>query len=111
MALIHEKLYESHDLSHIDFHAYATSLVHDLVSAQTLHHPHSTPKVRTEMDNVFLDVDTAIPCGLIINELIKDHLNQGLVLDFEGSMISGVANFYKSFGAVEENYYYFKKRF
>ena len=47
----------------------------------------------------------------IINELIKDHLNQGLVLDFEGSMISGVANFYKSFGAVEENYYYFKKRF
>ncbi|MCA0930995.1 hypothetical protein LCM02_00950 [Lutimonas saemankumensis] len=47
----------------------------------------------------------------VINELIKDHLNQGLVLDFEGSMISGVANFYKSFGADEENYYYFKKRF
>ena len=47
----------------------------------------------------------------IINELINDHLNQGLVLDFEGSMISGVANFYRSFGAVEENYYYLKKRF
>lgn len=47
----------------------------------------------------------------IVNALIHDHLNQGLVLDFEGSMIKGVANFYKSFGAVEENYYFFKKRF
>ncbi|UCE92877.1 MAG: hypothetical protein JSV73_08600 [Flavobacteriaceae bacterium] len=47
----------------------------------------------------------------IINELIKDHLNQGLILDFEGSMLKGVANFYKSFGAIEENYYFFKKRF
>jgi len=47
----------------------------------------------------------------LINTLINDFQGQNLVLDFEGSMVSGVENFYKSFGAKAESYYYFKKRF
>ena len=46
----------------------------------------------------------------LINELIREHQDSGLVLDFEGSMISGVAGFYKSFGALEEPYHMYKKR-
>ena len=48
--------------------------------------------------------------SFIISELIKTFSGTNLVLDFEGSMIEGVANFYKSFGAEVENYYLFKKK-
>ena len=46
----------------------------------------------------------------LINELIRTYQNTELILDFEGSMIPGVANFYQSFGAVKEPYYVVKKR-
>ncbi len=46
----------------------------------------------------------------LVNELIKEHQNTDLILDFEGSMIDGIAQFYKSFGAVKEDYYWYKKR-
>ena len=46
----------------------------------------------------------------IINELIKDYQAQELLLDFEGSMVSGVEKFYQSFGAKPEHYSYYKKR-
>jgi len=50
-----------------------------------------------------------IPTYLII-ELIKDHQNSKYILDFEGSVIEGVAKFYKSFGARKEEYYWYKRR-
>lgn len=46
----------------------------------------------------------------IINELIKEYQNTNYILDFEGSMIEGVANFYRSFGAVKEEYYWYTKK-
>lgn len=47
---------------------------------------------------------------LLVDELIRDHQNSNRVLDFEGSMILGVARFYQSFGAKEETYHMYKKR-
>ena len=44
----------------------------------------------------------------VINEVIEEHSNSNFVLDFEGSMIEGVAEFYKSFGADEEVYFLYK---
>ena len=46
----------------------------------------------------------------ILNQLIKEYENTNYILDFEGSIIEGVAQFYKSFGAVNEEYYWFKKK-
>lgn len=46
----------------------------------------------------------------IINELIKEYQNTNYILDFEGSMIEGVASFYRSFGAVKEEYYSYTKK-
>ncbi len=46
----------------------------------------------------------------IINELIKEYQNTNYILDFEGSMEEGVANFYRSFGAVKEEYYSYTKK-
>lgn len=45
----------------------------------------------------------------IMNELIKENQSTDCILDFEGSMVEGVAQFYKSFGAKKEIYYWYKK--
>ena len=47
----------------------------------------------------------------IINSEIEKYANSNLILDFEGSMIPGIAFFFKSFGSLEEMYYLFEKSF
>jgi hypothetical protein len=42
----------------------------------------------------------------IVNEIIKEFSGAEMVLDFEGSVIDGIARFYKGFGAVPKNYFY-----
>jgi two-component sensor histidine kinase len=72
IALVHEKLYQSANLSHIDFAEYVVSLVDNLF------HTHDAAErgIRRELDlgGVRLAIDLAIPCGLIINELITNCL-------------------------------------
>ncbi|MFQ5713816.1 MAG: ammonium transporter [Candidatus Scalinduaceae bacterium] len=72
MALIHEKLYRSKDLANIDFNDYIKNLVNDLF----LSYKASTGKVTLKMniETVSFGIDTAIPCGLIINELVSNSL-------------------------------------
>lgn len=69
MALIHEKLYQSQSVSEIDFEAYCKQLSHQI--AQLFPNGQS---IDCEVDvvNVKLDIDTAIPVGLILNELITN---------------------------------------
>ena len=71
MALVHEKLYESEDLANIDFAEYVHSITHYLFGLHEI-----SPRIRLNLDikDVLLDVNTAIPCGLIINELISNSL-------------------------------------
>jgi PAS domain S-box-containing protein len=69
IALIHEKLYRSEDLTRIDFGEYAKDLVSDLFRAYGVG---DSIAVRTKIENVSLEIDTAIPCGLIINELVSN---------------------------------------
>ena len=71
MAIIHEKLYQSVDLSNINFKEYIPSLVSYLVSY------YSKESIDIEMDvenDLVLNMDTAVPCGLIINELFINSL-------------------------------------
>ncbi|OGD30442.1 MAG: hypothetical protein A2Y56_10865 [Candidatus Aminicenantes bacterium RBG_13_63_10] len=72
MALIHEKLYQSRDLASIDFGAYVDVLVAYLRTSSS---PDAT-RVRMEVQvgDVSLDINRAIPCGLIINELATNAL-------------------------------------
>ncbi|GJQ58334.1 MAG: HAMP domain-containing protein [Candidatus Scalindua sp. AMX11] len=72
MALIHEKLYRSKDLAHIDFNDYIKNLVNDLFLSYKV----NTGKVTLKMniETVSFGIDTAIPCGLIVNELITNSL-------------------------------------
>jgi two-component sensor histidine kinase len=70
MSLIHEKLYGSEDLAHIDFREYLQSLVEGI--AET-YHRHDVV-ISVDMERIALDVNVGIPCGLIVNELVSNSL-------------------------------------
>ncbi|NOS85889.1 MAG: PAS domain S-box protein [Ignavibacteria bacterium] len=72
MALIHEKLYRSTDISVIEFYDYIKNLVNSLYSSYGMSTERVIPVI--EFRSIYLDIDTAIPCGLIINELISNCL-------------------------------------
>jgi PAS domain S-box-containing protein len=72
MALIHEKLYRTQDFSRIDFKEYTQNLVRHLIQSYGL----DTQSIRLdlELENVYLDIDKAVPLGLIINELVTNAI-------------------------------------
>jgi two-component sensor histidine kinase len=72
MALIHEQLYRSDDLAHIDFAAYVQQLVGNLRQG----FGGAAARVRFSLDiqPVPLLLDLAIPCGMIVNELVANAL-------------------------------------
>ena len=72
MALIHEILYRSDDLARIDFGAYIQELTTQL--CQTYNVYTGQVVVDVQMDEVFLTMETALPCGLILNELVSNAL-------------------------------------
>ncbi len=72
MALVHEKLYQSDDMAKIDFASYITTIAEDLHSNYTI--GGNRPQLLIEADNIPLGIDQAIPCGLIVNELITNSL-------------------------------------
>jgi two-component sensor histidine kinase/PAS domain-containing protein len=72
MATIHELLYESHDFSHIDLGEYIRTIV-DWIMASYAYGP-VIPRVGLELQTIDLDIDLAVPCGLIINELFTNAI-------------------------------------
>ena len=72
MALIHDRLYRSASLAEIDFGQYVESLVDELLRMYNV--PLGVITIATDIENVQLGVDTAIPCALIINELVSNSL-------------------------------------
>ena len=77
IALVHEKLYQSENLAHVEFAAYAASLLNYLWHA----HGNAAPSVRLilELHPVTLPVGIAVPCGLILNELATNALRHAFV--------------------------------
>jgi two-component sensor histidine kinase len=72
MALIHETLYKSKDLARVNFGEYSQSLIKQLSSSYGT--VQGNILLKADIKNVFLDINTAIPCGLIINELVSNAL-------------------------------------
>ena len=81
MALIHEKLYQSKNFSNIDFSDYIKSLANSLFRAYKTDPGKVTLNI--EVENIALSVDRAVPCGLIINELVSNTLKYAFPLPFE----------------------------
>jgi len=84
MALIHERLYQSKDFTRVDFAEYAQSLSSHLFSSHGINP--GAVKLNLKIKDVFLDLNTAIPCGLIINELVSNSLKHAFTEDKKGKI-------------------------
>jgi len=85
IALVHESLYQSENLAQIDFSKYINDLVNHLMRAYSA----NMANIRLDMkvNNIELDVDTAISCGLIITELVTNSLKYAFPGDKKGEII------------------------
>jgi PAS domain S-box-containing protein len=93
MAFIHESLYQTKDFSSINFSEYVVNLAHNLI--QSYSNYENEIKLNLDIQNVFLNLDLAIPCGLIINEIVSNALKYAFVdktVDCEVSVKMALAN-------------------
>lgn len=72
MSLVHEKLYDSKDLSNVNLKNYVEDLTDALLKSYRLDSINVSKEV--EVDDIMLSIDTIVPVGLIINELISNSL-------------------------------------
>lgn len=84
MALIHEKLFRSESMSAVDFGNYIKSLIGELlnfysIDAKRVH-------IHQKIGDMKLDISKAIPCGLIVNELISNALKYAFPKKREGDL-------------------------
>ncbi|MEN6329976.1 MAG: PAS domain S-box protein [Methanobacteriaceae archaeon] len=83
MLLIHEGLSKSDDLAIIDFTRFVKKLKKQLMNIYDLED--DLVNLKTSLDGIMLDIDTAIPCGLIVNELLtlsfKNAADESLDVD------------------------------
>ncbi|RPI17820.1 MAG: PAS domain S-box protein [Ignavibacteriae bacterium] len=84
MALIHQQLYRSTDLSQINFGDYLEKLTNNLINAYGINDKRISFGIQAE--DVFLEIDTAIPCGLIINELVSNSLKHAFPFERTGNI-------------------------
>jgi len=77
IALIHEKLYQSSDYSEVRFAEYARSLAAGVFHALGVSQADVT--LELAIDDIALGVDRAIPCGLVLNELVTNALKHAFV--------------------------------
>jgi two-component system sensor kinase len=75
IALIHENLYQSNEISQINFSLYTKSLVTDLFDSYGIDSDVITTHL--DIDEGIMGIETALPCGLIINELVSNSLKHG----------------------------------
>ncbi len=80
MALVHERLYRSGNLASIDFGMYLQDVTAEL------HRSYRIPHVRLacEVDSIQMEIDMAVPCGLIVNELVSNALKHAFPAGHEG---------------------------
>jgi two-component sensor histidine kinase len=85
MGIIHEKLYQSEDLARINLSYYIHSLVTHLFHTYGVNT--DVVKLSEEMEDVQLDINRAIPLGLIINEIVSNSLKHGFPGSTKGEVL------------------------
>jgi two-component sensor histidine kinase len=83
IALVHEKLHQSADLSHVNFEEYTAALLDNLFDTYNA----TDRGISRSIDvGVQLAIDAAIPCGLIVNELVTNALKHGFSEGRQGTV-------------------------
>ncbi len=84
MALLHECLYQSDNLAKIHFTDYIKQLAEHLFRSYGV--ANERIRLRVDLENLYLDMDTAVPSGLIINELVSNSLKYAFSPEREGEI-------------------------
>jgi PAS domain S-box-containing protein len=84
MALIHEQLYQSENLDRIELPTYVENLVSNLY--QSFGCCNDFIQISLNIEPTFLNIETAIPCGLIINELVSNSLKYAFTPSVKGEI-------------------------
>lgn len=84
MALIHEKLYRAENLSVIDFGVYIRELARYLFRSYQV--GASCIRLKVDTDEITFGIDTAVPCGLLLNELVSNALKHAFPDNREGEL-------------------------
>ena len=88
MALIHEKLYQTENLESIHFNEYIRNLVTSLLRSSR--NNQQVIRVTYVEDDINLPLESAIPCGLIMNELITNSIKYAFVDGRQGEITIGI---------------------
>jgi two-component sensor histidine kinase len=103
MGLIHQKLYMSEDITQVNMKEYIESLSENLISSYAI--SGRSVKLQKDLKDISLNIDTAVPLGLILNELLTNALKYGttntlpeISISFDGSLLiikdNGIKNFH-----------------
>ncbi len=87
MALVHEDLYKSEKLSHVQMGSYIQSLLNELSGS---YNPFEKIQLISQIDDISLDIIHAVPCGIILNELLTNAFKHAFSRDESGRIIVGL---------------------
>lgn len=82
MAQIHEKLYRSSSLARVRIDSFIRSLIEDMIASYGI--DANRIVLETDLENITLDIDQAIPCSQIVSELVSNALKHAFPVDRKG---------------------------
>ena len=113
IALVHSQVYRGNDSEHLDLGEFTDSLLSSLVYSEIAEGFYVTYNLDLEAGRI--DIDTAIPFGLVITELVSNSIKYGFtgenkgIITLSGSVSNGVMTVvYKDTGSAEEEYFSFE---
>lgn len=86
IALVHEELYQSMDLDRIDYISYIRKLSRFIFDSYKVSKENITLDIIDNKENIFVSIDKAIPCSLIVSELISNSIKHAFVDGRKGTI-------------------------
>ena len=83
MSLVHEQLYQSEDFAHIKINEYGQRLVNQLIA---VFDPNHHVQIVLDIEEITLDIERAIPCGIILNEILTNAFKHAFSLSHSGKI-------------------------
>jgi two-component sensor histidine kinase len=91
MAMVHEMLYKTGDLKRVNYKVYANKLINNLVDSNN-----NSLHIKLDIQDIYLNINTSIPLGLIINEIVTNSIKHGFKESDKGLISLSINNTYET---------------